>query len=128
MKPIRRGILNRCLQWVRLKTTLIKEEGGRAYYEAVTPGFSVFAIVLEKDGATVAAPVSTPAPVATVGEEEVEEGEDEPDVGEPEVSLTSTPTPATSAATSTPKEAPVVYAPIGLIAAGLLALAFRRRE
>ncbi|MFY9169707.1 MAG: hypothetical protein WBJ06_04665 [Candidatus Methanoculleus thermohydrogenotrophicum] len=72
---------------MRLKTTLIKEEGGRAYYEATTPGFSVFAIVLEKDGAKVAAPVSTPAPVATV-----------------------------------------VYAPIGLVVAGLLALALRRRE
>jgi len=113
-------------QWVRLKTTLIKEEGGRAYYEATTPGFSVFAIVLEKDGATVAAPVSTPAPVATVGEEEEKDGE-EPDVVEPEVSLTSTPAPA-SAATPTPKEAPVVYAPIGLIVAGLLAFALRRRE
>jgi hypothetical protein len=127
MKPIRRGILNRCLQWVRLKTTLIKEEGGRAYYEAVTPGFSVFAIVLEKDGATVAAPVSTPVPVATVGEEEKDR--EEPDVVEPEVSLTSTPTPAAaSAATPTPKEAPVIYAPIGLVVAGLLALALRRRE
>ncbi|MDR9816285.1 MAG: hypothetical protein WAO36_07565 [Candidatus Methanoculleus thermohydrogenotrophicum] len=113
---------------MRLKTTLIKEEGGRAYYEATTPGFSVFAIVLEKDGAKVAAPVSTPAPVATVGEEEEKDGE-EPDVVEPEVSLTSTPTPtAASAATPTPKEAPVVYAPIGLVVAGLLALALRRRE
>ncbi len=115
-------------QWVRLKTTLIKEEGGRAYYEAATPGFSVFAIVLEKDGATVAAPVSTPAPVAAVEEEEEKDGE-EPDVVEPEVSLTSTPTPAAaSAATPTPKEAPVVYAPIGLVVAGLLAFALRRRE
>jgi len=115
-------------QWVRLKTTLIKEEGGRAYYEAATPGFSVFAIVLEKDGATVAAPVSTPAPVAAVEEEEEKDGE-EPDVVEPEVSLTSTPTPAAAlAATPTPKEAPVVYAPIGLVVAGLLAFALRRRE
>jgi len=115
-------------QWVHLKTILVKEEGGRAYYEAVTPGFSVFAIVLEKNGATVEAPVLTPVPVATVGEEE-EKNREEPDVVEPEVSLTSTPTPvAASAATPTPKEAPVIYAPIGLIVAGLLAFALRRRE
>ena len=115
-------------QWVRLKTTLIKEEGGRAYYEAESPGLSVLAIVLEKDGAAVAAPGSSPAPVAAVEEEEEKEGED-PDVVEPEVSLTSTPTPAAaSAATPTPKEAPVIYAPIGLVIAGLLAFALRRRE
>ncbi len=116
-------------QWVHLETTLVKEEGGRAYYEAVTPGFSVFAITLEKDGATIAAPEAEPTPAVTVGEEEVGEvNGEETDVVEPEVSPTTTVTPADSAATPTPKETPVIYAPIGLIVAGLFALAFRCRR
>jgi len=46
-----------------------------------------------------------------------------------EVSPISTPAPAAaSAATPTPQEAPIVYAPIGLVVVGLLAFALRRRE
>lgn len=119
-------------QWVRLKTTLVKEEGGKAYYEAVTPGFSIFAIVLEKDGAKVATPASTPEPATptltpepatTLGEEE-----QRTEVVEPQGSPTSTPALASAAAVPTSKAAPVAYAPIGLVILGLLVLALRRQE
>lgn len=69
---------------------------GRAYDEAVTPGFSISATVLEKGG-------------------------ERTDPVEPEVSLTSPP------ATPPPQEAPVVYAPIGPVVVGMLALALKCR-
>jgi hypothetical protein len=39
--------------WVNLPTTLVRSESGVLYYEAVTPGFSLFAVGIRKASAAV---------------------------------------------------------------------------
>lgn len=77
-------------EWVQLKTTLIKIEGGIAYYEATTPGFSTFAIALQKDGAE---PVIVSEPVETSVPEVVEPDTSEEGVAKPVPVTPSAPTP-----------------------------------
>ena len=85
--------------WTQLPTRLVKVEGGMAYYEATTPGFSTFAIALQKDGAREVAPAATPTPeteVEVVVEEEV---------------ITPVPTTAVPVADVTPASPAVPAAP-----------------
>jgi len=53
--------------WTALPTELIGESGNEAHYRATSPGFSYFAVVTEKDGASVAGESTgeTPAVTAT---------------------------------------------------------------
>jgi|GEM_PF-4362477 len=77
-------------EWVQLKTTLVKIEKGIAYYEATTPGFSTFAIALQKDGAE---PVIVSEPVETSVPEVVEPDTSEEGVAKPVPVTPSAPTP-----------------------------------
>jgi PGF-pre-PGF domain-containing protein len=108
-------------RWISLKTTLVKVERTIAYYEAVTPGFSTFAIALQKGGAVTATPTPTPTVTVTPGLIIIEE--------EPVIVVTSpTPVPIRTAPVTqapTPEKTPVVYAPV-LLLLGLVLVAVRK--
>jgi PGF-pre-PGF domain-containing protein len=108
-------------RWISLKTTLVKVERTIAYYEAITPGFSTFAIALQKGGAVTATPIPTPTVTVTPGLIIIEE--------EPVIAVTSpTPVPIRTAPVTqapTPEKTPVVYAPV-LLLLGLVLVAVRK--
>lgn len=102
--------------WTQLPTRLVKIEGGMAYYEATTPGFSTFAIALQKDGAREVAPVATPTPkpevVVGIEEEEVVA----PVPATPMPVADATPAPAAPAAPADePAPFPMTFVIIGIV-------------
>ncbi len=111
-------------EWEQLPTTFIGMSGDLARYRATTPGFSLFAIVLQKDGAVVELAEPTPIPVVeeesgiVIGSDEVEV------IIVEEAPITPTPLPDIPK----PTPAPIQYAPAGLVAAALLVFGYRRRE
>jgi PGF-pre-PGF domain-containing protein len=113
-------------EWEQLPTTFIGMSGDLARYRATTPGFSLFAIVLQKDGAVVELAEPTPIPVVEEEEESgIVIGSDEVEVIIVE-EAPITPTPLPDIPKPTP--APIQYAPAGLVAAALLVFGYRRRE
>ncbi len=108
--------------WEPLPTVFIGMSGDLARYRATTPGFSLFAIVLQKDGAVVELTEPTPVPVVT-GVEVIESDEIDVIIVE-ETPLPSTPLPDMPK----PTPAPLIFAPFGLVAAALLVFGYRRRE
>ncbi|WP_460373036.1 PGF-pre-PGF domain-containing protein [Methanocalculus sp. MC3] len=102
--------------WTQLPTRLVKVERGVAYYEATTPGFSTFAIALQKDGASEVAPVATPKPeteVKVVVEEE-EVVTHVPATPVPVADVTPAPS-APAAPGDAPAPFPMTYVIIGIV-------------
>jgi PGF-pre-PGF domain-containing protein len=106
-------------EWVSLKTTLIRsEEGKMAYYKAEAPGFSIFAIVLDKDGAEIASTIET---IPTMIEEE--------GVSEREMTERPIETPTTTPVSiPVPTQTPVIYAPVMFGMLGIAAVLIRRGQ
>lgn len=101
--------------WTQLPTRLVKVERGVAYYEATTPGFSTFAIALQKDGAREVAPEATPKPeteVEVIIEEEVITPV--PATAVPVADVTPAP-PAPATSGDEPAPFPMTYVIIGIV-------------
>ncbi len=109
--------------WEQLPTVFVGIDGDLARYRATTPGFSLFAIVLQKDGAVIATPEPTPTPPVTDVDVVIESDEVEVIIVE-ETPVPTTPLPDLPK----PTPAPILYAPFGLVAAALLIFGCRRRE
>ena len=117
--------------WQPLPTTFVKSEGGKAYFAATSPGFSLFAIVAVDEPVTIA---------VTVDEDDTPVPAEEPTVdGTPPADATASPTPvttATAATTSAPEEtagaeptktpASPLVAALGVALGALLVLGKRR--
>jgi len=83
--------------WTALPTELIGESGNEARYRATSSGFSYFAVVTEKNGASVAGEPGTEVPDVTVAPEQT------PAATTPAVATTA---PAATGTTSVPASTP----------------------
>jgi PGF-pre-PGF domain-containing protein len=98
-------------EWEELPTMFVKEEDGKAYFTATSPGFSLFAIIAAKEqvvageGEEIPVPTEEPTVEATVTEE--------PAPGEPLPPETAAPTPE-------PTQSPLLWAPVAALGALLL--------
>lgn len=108
--------------WEQLPTAFIGMNGDQARYRATTPGFSLFAIVLQKDGAILEMADPTPIPLVPGVDVVIESDEIDVIIVE-EAPITLTPLPEVPK----PTPAPLIFAPFGLVAAALLAFGYRRR-
>jgi PGF-pre-PGF domain-containing protein len=99
--------------WEELPTVFVKEENGKAFFTATSPGFSLFAIIAAVEQAAVeeeATPVPTEEPTVA---ETVTEEPTEPAPSEPLPAETTSPNPE-------PTQSPLTWAPVAALGALLL--------
>lgn len=115
-------------RWVRLPTTFIGIKRDLAIYEAETPGFSLFAIVVMRNGAVVAAPTRLPTTAPTPEPVEIIE-EKEAVIIAAEPTPIPTPLPTPDGAASEPFITPFISAVIAAaVTSGLFILYNRWRR
>ncbi len=94
--------------WTALPTELIGESGNEAHYRATSPGFSYFAVVTQKNGASVAGESPGETPAVTVAPEQT-----------PAATTPSTPAatiaPAATGTTSVPATTPQTSPLLGIL-------------
>lgn len=123
--------------WQELLTTVVREEGGWVYFEAITPGFSTFAIA---EGGTLTATIDAIPDIMGPGPVIINDTADDAASSEPEPVGETTPEPqvtvavpdATDASTPAADATTPQASPIGLFsligAAAGAALLFGRQE
>lgn len=114
--------------WQELPTTPVREEGGWVHFEAITPGFSTFAIA-EGSGDTIAVPAPGIVNVTVTEPEPTPESTEAPAAPPVTVAVPEEETPAATAAdaaATTPQESPAGLLP--LIGAALALCVFLRRH